>query len=181
MIPFQFSEESGEGRERENIDTLVEKTRRHHIYQIAGPHGSGKSTLLLTLMNRYKDNGENVRHFVFNDQHREIPGDLTSQADQTFFIDGIEKLSYWKVFRLVTRLQRVIMTVHCPLSVLPVIYHTQPQFSTFVRIVRQLAPEMAEETILREVYDRSGGNFRTAFFELYDFWEFLVTRWRSDA
>jgi len=174
VIPFQFSEGGGGGDE--SIDTLVEKTRQHRLYQIAGPHGSGKSTLLLTLMQRYKEKGENVRYLFFNDQQRKIPSDLSFLEDQTLFIDGIEQLWFWKQFWLITRARRAIVTIHNPARRVPILYCTQPQFSTFAQIAQQLAPDMAEESVLREVYDRSGGNFRTAFFELYDFWEL-----RNDA
>jgi hypothetical protein len=41
----------------------------------------------------------------------------------------------------------------------------------FVQLVRQLTPSPPEETALRLIFDRNSGNFRNAFFELYDQWE----------
>ena len=153
------------------MDSLLEKTRRHPICQIVGPHGSGKSTLLLGLLKCYEEKRENVRHLFFNDQHRQIPGALFLQKNQMFFIDGIEQLAYWNRCRLLCRARRSIVTVHEPLWFIPILYRTEPQFSVFVQLVRELSPKLPGESVLRAVYDRSAGNFRNAFFELYDQWE----------
>jgi hypothetical protein len=68
-------------------------------------------------------------------------------------------------------MKRVILTVHYPIWFVPILYRTKPQFSIFVNLVRQMLPDLPEESALRAVYDRSAGNFRSAFFELYDQWE----------
>jgi hypothetical protein len=162
VLPFQFSDS------RENIDVLAEKARRHPVCQIVGPHGSGKSTLLLELRKQYENNGTNVRYLFFNDQQRRIPGNLTFQEDQTLFVDGFEQLSLFRKLWLRFRSAHLILTVHRPVWGIPILYRTQPQFSVFVQIVRQMVPNPPEESALRTVYDRSGGNFRNAFFELYD-------------
>jgi len=153
------------------MDTLLQQAQRHPICQIVGQHGSGKSTLLLGLLKRYEENGENVRHLSFNDQHRRIPGDVTFEEDQIFFADGTEWLRGWDAFRLLSRSKRLIFTVHRPLWFVPILYRTKPHFSVFVQLVRQMVPDLLEESMLQTVYDRSGGNFRNAFFELYDQWE----------
>ena len=153
------------------MDALLEKSRRHPVCQIVGPHGSGKSTLLSELLKKYERSGESVRSLFFNNQHRRIPGDITFRENQIFFVDGVEQLPFWEQFRLLSRLERVILTVHRPIWFMPILYRTKPQFSVFVRIVRQLTPDSPEESVLRAVYERSGGNFRNAFFELYDQWE----------
>jgi 7-cyano-7-deazaguanine synthase len=168
-IPFLFSQRS------ENFDTLLEKMRHHPICQIVGPHGSGKSTLLLELLKRYEKNKDgitkdNVRYLFFNDQQRHVPGDLTFR-DSFFFVDGFEQLPITDQLRFLFRSKRLILTAHRPVWFVPVLYRTQPQFSVFVEIVRQLATDSPEESVLRTVYERSGGNFRNAFFELYDQWE----------
>jgi hypothetical protein len=162
VLPFQFSDSRG------NVDVLLEKSRQYPICQIVGPHGSGKSTLLLELRKRYEKSGTNVRYLFFNDQQRHIPGDVTLQKDQMLFVDGFEQLSLFRKLWLRFRSTHLILTVHHPIWGVPILYRTQSQFSVFVQIVRQMTPNAPEESILRVVYDRSGGNFRNAFFELYD-------------
>ena len=165
IIPFHFSEPG------ENIDALLAKVQKYPTCQIVGPHGSGKSTLLLNLLKQYEKNGNNVRHLFFNDQHQRIPGDVTFSESQTLFVDGFEQLSFKDRFRLLIRSERLIFTAHSPVWFVPILYRTTPQFSVFVQIVRQMSSDVPEEPTLRVVYDHSCGNFRTAFFELYDMWE----------
>ena len=164
-IPFQCSEPG------ESIDLLLDKMRQNPTCQIVGPHGSGKTTLLFCLLTRYEESGENVQHLFFNNQHRRIPDDITFQKDLTFFVDGFEQLRFRDQCRLLCQSKRLILTCHRPIWFVPVLYRTKPQFSTFMQIVRQMIPNLPEETVLRAVYERSGGNFRNAFFELYDQWE----------
>ena len=162
VIPFQFSEPG------ENIDALLDKVQQHSACQIVGPHGSGKSTLLQELWKRYEANGENVRHLLFNDQHRRIPSDITFQKERILFVDGFEQLPPLDQLWLRFWSKRLILTVHRPVWFVPVLYRTKPQFSVFVQIVQQMVPDPPEELVLLDVYKRSDGNFRNAFFELYD-------------
>ena len=164
-IPFQFSEQS------ENIDTIQEKAHRYPICQIAGPHGSGKSTLLLTLLKRYDESGEHLRYLFFNNQYRCIPNEIPFPKDQILFVDGFEQLSLKDRLWLLFQSKRLILTVHRPIWFVPVLYRTKPEFSIFVQVIRQMVSDLPEESVLRRVYERSGGNFRNAFFELYDQWE----------
>jgi len=164
-IPFQFSEHN------KSIDTLLEKMYQYPICQIVGPHGSGKSTLLLELQKQYEKNGEKTRSLVFNNQHRRIPNDVAFREKQVFFVDGFEQLPPFSRLWLLCRVKRLILTVHRPVLFVPVLYRTKPQFSVFMQIVRQMVQNCPEESVLRTVYERSGGNFRHAFFELYDQWE----------
>ena len=165
VLPFRFTETG------ENIDTLLERARRYPTCQIVGPHGSGKSTLLLSLMKRYEQSGKNIQLLFFNDQHRQIPSDITFQENMTLFADGFEQLRFRDQCRLLCWSERKILTLHRPIWFVPVLFRTQPQFSVFVQIVQKLAPDMLTESELQSVYKRSGGNFRSAFFELYDRWE----------
>ena len=153
------------------MDTLLEKSRRYSICQIVGPHGSGKSTLLLQLLKRYKESGENVRYLLFNDQHRKFFDNFTFSKDQILFADGFEQLPMLRQLWLLVRSKRLILTSHHAVRFVPVLYRTQSQFSIFVQIVRQIASDVSDELALRTVYERSSGNFRNAFFELYDQWE----------
>ena len=162
VIPFQFSEPG------ESIDALLEQTRWHSVCQIVGPHGSGKSTLLLELYRQYEASGEKVRYLFFNDQQRHMPNDTMFRESIAVFVDGFEQLPLFRQLWLRFLSKRLILTVHRPLWFVPVLYRTQPQFSVFVQLVQQMVANLPEEPVLRAVYDRSGGNFRDAFFELYD-------------
>jgi len=169
-VSFRFSEKG------ETVTELLERAQQYPICQIVGPHGSGKSTLLLSLLKEYEKMGEYVRYLCFNDQQKRIPNDISFSENTVLLVDGIEHLPYRDRFKLplITRPFRtksLIFTVHQPIWLVPVLYRTQPQFSIFVQLVRQIAYEVPEESALRRVFDRSGGNFRTAFFELYDHWE----------
>ena len=166
-IPFQFSE-SGD-----SLGALQERARRKLICQIVGPHGSGKSALLLNLMRRYKEDGDDVRHIFLNDQHRRVPEEITFQKHHIIFADGFEQLRFGDRLWLLRQSKRLILTVHRPVWLVPILYRTKPQYSIFVQIVRRIAPDAPDESVLRAVYERSGGNFRSAFFELYDMWESL--------
>ena len=164
-MTFQFFERD------ESIGTLLERVRRCPICQIVGPHGSGKSTLLLELRKQYEKSGEDVQYLCFNEQQRHIPTDLPFHRDQAFFVDGFEQLPLSNQFWLRFRSRRLILTVHRPVWFVPILYRTKPQFSVFMQMVLQMVQEPPAESVLRTVYERAGGNFRTAFFELYDLYE----------
>ena len=153
------------------MSTLLKKMRQHPICQIVGPHGSGKSTLLLELLKQQETNKETIRYLLFSDQHCRLPGNVTFRENQVFFVDGFEQLPLTDRLRLLFRSKRLILTAHRPVWFVPILFRTQPQFSIFVQIVLQMVSQPPEESLLYAVYERSGGNFRTAFFELYDHWE----------
>jgi ABC-type cobalamin/Fe3+-siderophores transport system ATPase subunit len=158
VFSFQFSEPG------ETLNTLLQKSLRLPICQIVGQHGTGKTTLLLGLLKHYQEKGEKVRLLSFNDQHRRIPDDLSFQENQILFADGMEWLRFWDSFHLLFLSKRLIFTVHRPKLFIPILYRTKPQFSVFVQLVRQMKPDQPGESVLQKVYDRSGGNFRNAFF-----------------
>ena len=164
-IPFQFLEQG------ETVDALLEQAGQRPVCQIVGPHGSGKSTLLLSLLKQIEKKGENVQFLSFNEEQRRIPNNLTFSQNQILLVDGFEQLPSWNRLKLLFRSKRLILTVHRPVWFVPILYRTEPQFSIFVQLVRLLVSDILEESALRAIYDRSGGNFRSAFFELYDQWE----------
>ena len=165
VLPFQFAEPG------ETMDTLFQKTQRHPICQIVGPHGSGKSTLLFRLLKHSENNGKKVRYLSFNGEHCSLPDDVSFEGNQVFFADGIEWLRGWDSFRLLSRAKCLVFTVHRPKWFIPILYRTKPQFSVFVQLVRKLVPDAPDESVLQAVFDHSGGNYRNAFFEMYDQWE----------
>ncbi|MDR3233002.1 MAG: hypothetical protein LBT46_04965 [Planctomycetaceae bacterium] len=127
----------------ESAGTLLEKIRQHRICQIVGPKGSGKSTLIQTL-----------RHCC---------------GDSVCFLDGFEQLPFYRRFGYRLGWIRCVLCVHRPLWGIPVLYRTVPDFTVFRQLVSELYPQSRfDAETLRRVFSGSGGNFRTAFFELYD-------------
>jgi ABC-type dipeptide/oligopeptide/nickel transport system ATPase component len=179
-IPYQFDEQ-----EELDIHTLIgQKFEQGLVMQIVGSHGSGKSTLLRTIMRYLEQQHFTIRFEVLNDRQRKLsPNFLPIRHDKKIFymIDGYEQLSLWEQFRL--RFQNwsltggLLLTTHKPVLGIRVLYKTTSRFELFVKLVQELtktSPATYSDsssfriTELREIYQRANGNFRTAFFELYD-------------
>jgi energy-coupling factor transporter ATP-binding protein EcfA2 len=183
-IPYLFDEQ-----EKLDVHTLIrEKFESGLVMQIVGSHGSGKSTLLRTITRYLEQQHFTIRLEVLNDHRRKLSPDfLPIRHDKRMFymIDGYEQLSFWERFRL--RFQHwsltggLLLTTHKPVLGIRVLYKTTPQFELFVKLVQKLTKTFSASssdsfsgsfsfgtTELREIYQRADGNFRTAFFELYD-------------
>jgi ABC-type dipeptide/oligopeptide/nickel transport system ATPase component len=179
-IPYWFDE-----KEELDINTLIgQKFESGLVMQIAGSHGSGKSTLLRTIMQYLEQQHFAIRFEVLNNRQRKLSPDfLPIRHDKKVFymVDGYEQLSLWERFRL--RFQNwsltggLLLTTHKPVLGIRVLYKTTPKFELFVKLVQELtktSPATYSDsfsfgtTELREIYQRADGNFRTAFFELYD-------------
>jgi ABC-type dipeptide/oligopeptide/nickel transport system ATPase component len=179
-IPYLFDE-----KEELDINTLIEqKFELGLVMQIVGSHGSGKSTLLRAIMRHLEQQHFTIRFEVLNDrQHALSPDFLPIQHDKRMFyvVDGYEQLSLWEQFQL--RFQHwsltggLLLTTHKLVLGVRVLYKTTSRFELFVKLVQELmktSPAIYSDsfsfgtTELREIYQRAGGNFRTAFFELYD-------------
>ncbi|MDR2438969.1 MAG: ATP-binding cassette domain-containing protein [Planctomycetaceae bacterium] len=180
-IPFQFCEKENE--KEWDINVLIEqKIKYGSIMQIVGSHGSGKSTLLRTLLQHFKQQHFVIRLEVLNDcQHKLPPDFLPIEHNRRMFymIDGYKQLSLLE--RIGLRFQNwsltggLLLTTHKPILGIPILYRTIPQFELFVQLVQELTKTYSATyshsfgtTELYEIYHRAGGNFRTAFFELYD-------------
>jgi ABC-type dipeptide/oligopeptide/nickel transport system ATPase component len=176
-IPYQFSEKEWD------VSVLIEqKINYGSVMQIVGSHGSGKSTLLRTLLQHLEQRHFITRLEVLNDCQCKLPPDfLPIRHDQRMFymIDGYEQLSFWEQIRL--RFQNwgltggLLLTTHKPALGIRVLYRTTSRFELFVKLVQELTKTYSEThsllfetSVLREIYHRADGNFRTAFFELYD-------------
>ncbi|MDR2117240.1 MAG: ATP-binding cassette domain-containing protein [Planctomycetaceae bacterium] len=180
-IPYQFWEK---GDVTENgIDILIEqKIKYGSIMQIVGSHGSGKSTLLRTLSGRLERRHFEICVAVLNDRRGGLlPDFLPIRRDRRIFymIDGFERLSFlgrsYLLFQNWSLTGGLLLTVHKPILGIRVLHRTTPRLELFIKLVRELTKTYSvtyshsfEATELREIYDHSGGNFRTAFFELYD-------------
>jgi ABC-type dipeptide/oligopeptide/nickel transport system ATPase component len=186
-IPYLFDE-----KEELDMNVLIgQKLGLGLVMQIVGSHGSGKSTLLRTIMQFLEQQHFTIRLEALNDrQHKLSPDFLPIRHDKRMFymVDGYEQLSLWEQFRL--RLQNwsltggLLLTTHKPVLGIRVLYKTTPKFELFVKLVQELtktSPAIYSDSLsfgttsfsfgtteLREIYQRANGNFRTAFFELYD-------------
>lgn len=184
-IPYQFYNEKYRDDNEKELDVNIligQKIEFGTIMQIVGSHGSGKSTLLRTLLPFLEQQHFTVQLEVLNDrQHQLSPNFLPIRQNKRMFymIDGYEQLSFLEQIRL--RFQNwgatggLLLTTHKPIFGIRVLYRTPPQFEIFVKLVQELTKTYSaihsftfETTVLREIYHRANGNFRTAFFELYD-------------
>jgi ABC-type dipeptide/oligopeptide/nickel transport system ATPase component len=181
IIPYQFYEKENE--KEWDINILIEqKIKYGSIMQVVGSHGSGKSTLLRTLLRHLEQHDFVIRLEVLNDRrHKLLPDFLPIRHDKKMFymIDGYEQLPFWERIRL--RFQNwsltggLLLTAHKPVLGIRILHQTTPRFELFVKLVQELTKTYSATyshnfgtTELREIYQRAGGNFRTAFFELYD-------------
>ncbi|GHT20952.1 hypothetical protein FACS189419_01070 [Planctomycetales bacterium] len=151
-------------------ESLFEKIRRQRICQIAGQHGSGKSALLQTLARCCRNKKQAVRYVLLNERNRTLPGDLLPGEEPLVLFDGFEQLSFLRQcgFRFRFRNAFYVITTHRQIAGIPVLYRTQPVFEIFYQLVAGLTRQKPDKNFLRQVFQNSGGNFRSAFFELYD-------------
>lgn len=155
---------------------------------ILGPHGTGKTTLLLELF-RHLQNSTNDRsnasriwfipvdRSTRNQQWLELLKECTPQ--QILLVDGIERLSWSKRFRLLglgpswirqSSLPRsIVVTTHRPVG-LPVWLHTTSNSATMQELLLELYPTAPPETIdqASKLFIARRGNIRDVFWRLYD-------------
>lgn len=144
---------------------------------IIGPHGAGKTTLLEVLMSEMSSHSiahshlrlREESHFVRTRRIREWL--RSTPAESVLILDSAGLLHWWQwwIVRWKSRnYAGLIITEHEP-GKLPALIKCQPDFSTFVVLVRRLWGEKtSSESALRELFDRHHGNVRDCFRELYD-------------
>ena len=176
-IPYQFGKQN-------DLERLAEIfLRKRGPTQIVGPHGSGKSTLLASLGNLLRNRDYFVRQVTLTDRQRHLPKDFllfpSLPNPAVFFLDGYEQLSvrsrlwFWgQILRNPVRWKTgIILTSHRPIPWVPVLWKTVSEYDVFQSLVTRLTAETEihfDEKTLLDVFHRAKGNFRSAFFELYD-------------
>lgn len=160
------------------LESLAETVLSKSLVQIVGPHGSGKSTLLKSLARYFVQNQFVVNEAFLNDRQKKLSNDFFPHTESThtvFLLDGYEQLSFQKRFLL--RIQPwqktagFVLTTHRPAWHVPVLYRTEARFERFRAIVGKLSAGLTfpqDDAVLHDIFEQSGGNFRTAFFMLYD-------------
>lgn len=178
-IPFRFD------RPEENVDQLIRRiseenrwSKNRRVFQIVGPHGSGKSTLVECLKRRFEERGLPIRQTVLNNEKRRLPPEFTprhADSPTVFFLDGYEQLGVFDRFRFWAMPWKntggLILTSHRPIARIPVLYRTSTDFALFEELVGEILAETSfsfDRSDLADVFSRSQGNIRGAFFELYD-------------
>lgn len=181
-IPYRFEEEC-------RLDRLIETAARLRLVQIVGPHGTGKTTLLESLEVHARRRGLAVVRATLSDRGRRLPDPFLQEMqgpDRTrtlFMVDGYEQLSLlgrlslrrtcWK------KTAGLILTCHRPARFVPVLHRTFPDPKLFRELVAILTEQESfpiDEETVNTIFRQSGGNFREAFFRLYDLIEDLPDR-----
>jgi energy-coupling factor transporter ATP-binding protein EcfA2 len=164
-------------------DTWLQLAR---VGAIIGPHGCGKSTLLATLAEHWpREFGYRVTQVALHDGERTLPesfwhGDY--QERDLLIIDGYEQLGWrarWALQRLRRRTSCGLLVTGHTATRLPTLHRVEPDYPTFLAVVRQLLEpwndsRLAEEFLERHAataWQQTGGNAREALFRLYDCWE----------
>ena len=154
---------------------------------ICGPHGSGKSTILSHLVSIAQREGLNV-HCLRISSWLDVIGVIrlfaTIHPKQSLVaIDSWELLGFlgWFLCQLADfRGVCVILTVHeVPWwNRWPVLLHMEADTKIFHQLVHELMAKSSRSknikfsrAMLNDVLQRNSGNYREAFFELYDHYE----------
>lgn len=156
-------------------------------FQIVGPHGSGKTTLSIEIAKHLSAHSfrchwmtlrrENffstpvVKHEQYLPSAQEF-----DPKRQLFFVDGIETIGFLprclalRSFR--NQNQQVVVTAHRRLLGLPILATTRTSLELFNALVERLVPGLDESWLpkIATAYEQSQGDFREAFFLLYDRW-----------
>jgi len=142
---------------------------------VIGPHGSGKTTLLEHLAERLDGRPVWVRLSAQTPRPVEaavskLPRPITKE--HAVLIDGAEQLgpwSWWRLRRRTRNARAIIITSHSP-GRLPTLHECTTSQELLTNLVDTLAPGMAENIDLDELFLRHEGNIRLCFRELYDAW-----------
>ncbi len=154
---------------------------------ICGPHGSGKSTLLRHLAAAAAGRGRPTRLVALRskaDFGRALAAIVaTAGRGHWLGIDSWEKLGpagHPLAWLAAQRGGQIVVTTHQPTASWPVLLNIRPDEETFHRLVTHLLRQadgclnsaaVFDPPQLSAVFRRHQGNFREAFFELYDCFE----------
>ena len=166
------------------------RSSRSGIFQIVGPHGCGKTTLTVAIAAQLAGQGTAACWLTVRGRSKTEPvrfdhylPRLDSQPrPEIMVIDGIESVNAVQrsciLRQMSKRAWRVVLTTHRPAWRVPVLAELQPSRERFHDLCKQLLGDhlVGEnktdwQRMIEAAYDNASGNFREAFFELYDQFE----------
>jgi hypothetical protein len=170
-IRYRLSDQAWEGL----LDRLV---ALHHRAAIVGPHGRGKTTLLEDLAPRLEARGFRIRSVMLHTGNRLLTREqkvilFRHLSPRDFLcIDGAEQLSRIAWLALLARSQAaggLVITSH-HLGLLPTLLECETSPELLEGIVRDLIGPQVDDSQIRDLFARHGGNVREALREMYDVW-----------
>ena len=171
---------------------VLSETRksRSGVFQIVGPHGCGKTTLTVAIAAELAEQGRAARWLTVRGRSKTdpvrfdhyLPRIDSQPRHEIVVIDGIESVNAFQrsciLRQLSKRAWRVVLTTHRPAWRVPILAELQPSRERFHDLCKQLLGDhLADEnkidwqTMIETAFSNAGGNFRDAFFELYDQFE----------
>ena len=166
------------------------RASRSGIFQIVGPHGCGKTTLTVAIAARLAEQGRAARWLTVRGRSKTdpvrfdhfLPRIDSQPRSEIMVIDGIESVNAVQrsciLRQMSKRAWRVVLTTHRPAWRVPVLAELQPSRERFHDLCKQLLGDhlVGEnksdwQRMIEAAYDNASGNFREAFFELYDQFE----------
>ena len=149
--------------------------------QIVGPHGCGKTTLTITLETYLDSRFDGIRRITIR-KDGAISGNIRRKNGRNFdgatlyVIDGIENMP-WLHRRIFLKFIRssaggLLLTTHCAVKGIPVIYQITPSFLIFHKIISQISPDhLIDEQQLKQIFTQNNSSIRESLMALYTIWE----------
>ena len=162
-------------------------SRSSRAFQIVGPHGCGKTSLTVAIAEILADQAVatcwlTIRARSRSDRvrfDRYLPCPSSKNRPELLVVDGIESVNRFQRSSMLRHFRknfwRVILTTHRPIWGVEKLSELKPSFDCFHSLCRQLLGRTATESDwpqkIETAFEAANGNFREAFFDLYDEYE----------
>jgi len=158
----------------DNWATFMERlSSLNYCGALVGPEGVGKTTLLFELKSKLAQKGFKPELIRLSGGKRFIPLSFffaPCDKNRIVLVDSAENLPYFQfqLLKLKCRLHSLglIVTAHKE-GLLPTLIRCQTSLELFCELTEKLLGAQIEKQILVEAYERSNGNIRIAFMDLY--------------
>lgn len=143
---------------------------------VCGPHGSGKTTFLDALEGHLRDRGIDVEKVFLNRDSPSVgtfPWERLEASRSFWLVDGEEQLghrAHRRLLRSRSSLAGLVVNNHQPRSAeLPLLLQTRTSPGMLSSFMRRLAPDHSlADSMIGDLFHRSGGNLRDALWDCYD-------------